>query len=92
MPAREPVTALDVLRTALHDHGVIACVREAGHDQVMLIAGRVIVLYRDGCFWWRTGRVHEGRDVLGIHRAIDPGGAARRVARLHHLTGTQAAR
>lgn len=80
----DPVASrgLAVLHAALHARGVNGWLREPASGAAMLITGRTIVLYHDGFFWWRTGRVRDGRDILGAHPSTDPAGAARRLCRL----------
>jgi hypothetical protein len=53
----------------------------ASPGAAVLIAGRELVAVAHGRYWWRTGRVRDGRDVLRHHAVIDPQGAARRLAR-----------
>jgi hypothetical protein len=77
----DPVTAATLLRAALSGYGIASRIKPVDADTAMLIAGEQIVLYRDGCFWWPTGRFREGRTITGIHSAADPAGAARRLAR-----------
>jgi hypothetical protein len=50
-------------------------------EAAVLMAGRDLVTVAHGRYWWRTGRVREGRDVLRHHAVSDPPGAARRLAR-----------
>jgi hypothetical protein len=47
---------------------VLACSRETGHDQVMLIAVRSSVVYHDDCFRWRTSPRPLRPKVLGRGR------------------------
>ena len=49
-------------------------------EAAVLIAGRDLVTVAHGRYWWRTGRVREGRDVMRHHAVSDPEGAARRLA------------
>jgi hypothetical protein len=50
-------------------------------EAAVLIAGRDLVTVAHGRYWWRTGRVRQGRDVMRHHAVSDPQGAARRLAR-----------
>jgi hypothetical protein len=77
----DPVTAATLLRAALAERGISGRVKAVDADTGMLLAGEQIVLCRDGCFWWATGRFREGRSITGVHDAADPAGAARRLAR-----------
>jgi hypothetical protein len=49
--------------------------------RLTLVQGQT-VSYSAGFFWWPTGRLSRGRPLYAIHRAHDPAGAARRIARL----------
>lgn len=84
-----PAAALGMLHGALRARGVTGWLREPACGRALLVAGHTIVLYRDGCFWWRTGRVRDGRDILGTHVAADPAGAARRLCRLIQASVTR---
>jgi len=79
----DPVTAISWLQAALSDHGIISTPpRVVDQSTAMLIADEQIVLCRDQCFWWATGRFREGRPVTRFHAVADPAGAARRLAGL----------
>jgi len=83
-PLTDPVTAITLLRTALSDRGIASTrIKVVDAGTAMLVAGEQIVLCRDGCFWWATGRFREGRTVVAAHDVADPCGAARRLARPH---------
>ena len=41
-------------------------------EAAVLIAGRDLVTVAHGRYWWRTGRVRQGRDVLRHHAVSDP--------------------
>lgn len=77
----DTLTAVALLRTALSDRGISSRIKAVDAETAMLTAGEEIVLCRDGCFWWRTGKFREGRAVTAVHAADDPTGAARRLAR-----------
>jgi hypothetical protein len=53
----------------------------ASPGAAVLIAGLDLVTVAHGRYWWRSGRVREGRDVLRHHAVSDPQGAASRLAR-----------
>jgi hypothetical protein len=71
---------LAVLSDTLASRGISAHLA-ATSRAVILLAGYDIVTAADGLYWWRTGRVREGRDIFAHHPASDPDGAARRLAR-----------
>jgi hypothetical protein len=81
--AADTLTAVALLGTALSDRGISSRIKAVDAETAMLTAGEQIVLCRDGCFWWRTGKFREGRAVTAVHAAADPAGAARRLARYH---------
>lgn len=50
-------------------------------EAAVLIAGHDLVAVAHGRYWWRTGRVRQGRDLFRHHAVSDPQGAARRLTR-----------
>jgi hypothetical protein len=76
-----PLTAAAMLQAALPGRGITSSrIKAVDQGTAMLVAGKRIVLCRDGCFWWATGRFRDGRTVVAVHDAADPAGAARRLA------------
>lgn len=79
-PLTDPVTAITLLQTALSDRGIASTrIKVVDAGTAMLMAGEQIVLCRDGCFWWATGRFRKA----AAHDVADPCGTARRLARPH---------
>ena len=87
LPVPRAVEAITGLRAGLAASGItgtyacdaggnamLGCPRAAGG------ASDDLVVWCNGeWFWWRTGRIRHGRQILTVHSAADPAGAARRV-------------
>lgn len=69
---------LAMLSETLASRGISAHIA-ATPSAAVLLAGCDIVTAAAGLYWWRTGRVREGRDIFAYHPASDPDGAARRL-------------
>ena len=83
-PAVEAITGLRAGLTAGGITGMYAC--DAGGSAMLGCPGASggapddLVIWCNGeWFWWRSGKIRRGRQILTVHSAADPAGAARRI-------------
>ena len=83
LPGDSAGRALAALRAELDDRGMATASLTITRLQgTLTLAGGPAVGYRNGWLFWPAGRLSRGgRPLYAAHRAQDPGGAARRLAR-----------